>query len=196
MSSFIDIHSSAALMTVPQGKITFTQGETTTTTVSTTQSSNPRINTPTTLCFKCSTNKKNKKSSCCGVGGSWFGKCGEGKEHTWYEGTLACIRKFMILKCHLCQCLYPLICFLKCHLCQSACIHSSAFIYSGDYDYHQDYYNAGPFYEQVYLMRLAQEKPQATQLLRYWWELVRPVWTRKRPKISVHVVGGPPSLRR
>ena len=38
--------------------------------------------------------KKSGEMSCCGRGGSWFGKCGSVMDtkfdHTWYEGFHAC----------------------------------------------------------------------------------------------------------
>merc|ERR1712013_653435 len=47
----------------------------------------------TSGCPTCGTNK-NGKLSCCGRGGSWFGKCGdEGDstfDHTWIEGLSSC----------------------------------------------------------------------------------------------------------
>ena len=46
------------------------------------------------VCSECGTIKKSGRSSCCGHGGSWFGKCGSAgsthHEHTWSEGSLAC----------------------------------------------------------------------------------------------------------
>ena len=49
-------------------------------------------------CRKCGTNKGGKRS-CCGRGGSWFGKCGdEGDskfDHTWADGMRACKSKLL-----------------------------------------------------------------------------------------------------
>ena len=45
-------------------------------------------------CAKCGTITKSGKSSCCGRGGSWFGKCGGVGNarfgHTWVEGIQVC----------------------------------------------------------------------------------------------------------
>ena len=45
-------------------------------------------------CSKCGTIKKSGKTSCCGLGGSWFRNCGSGGnsklDHTWFEGIWAC----------------------------------------------------------------------------------------------------------
>ena len=42
--------------------------------------------------------KKSGKASCCGLGGSWFGKCGGvgnvNLDHTWYEGIRVCETQF------------------------------------------------------------------------------------------------------
>ena len=46
------------------------------------------------VCPECGMAKKYGKSSCCGRGGSWFGKCGSVGDanlgYTWYEGIRAC----------------------------------------------------------------------------------------------------------
>ena len=46
------------------------------------------------VCPRCGTIMKSDKSSCCGRGGSWFGKCGSPVNpnlgHTWSEGIRAC----------------------------------------------------------------------------------------------------------
>mgnify|MGYP003341261771 CR=1 FL=1 len=46
------------------------------------------------ICHKCGIVAKSGKVSCCGRGGSWFGKCGRagnGKvAFTWYEGVQTC----------------------------------------------------------------------------------------------------------
>ena len=52
-----------------------------------------------TRCPNCGT-KKSGKASCCGRGGTWFGRCGDLNnfkfEHTWVEGIRACASKFQI----------------------------------------------------------------------------------------------------
>ena len=56
----------------------------------------PAVSTPsiTSVCPECGTMKKSGKRTCCGSGGSWFGKCGSAGNanigHTWYEGIRAC----------------------------------------------------------------------------------------------------------
>ena len=46
------------------------------------------------VCPICGVIKRSGKMSCCGRGGSWFGKCGSAGstklDHTWYEGLQAC----------------------------------------------------------------------------------------------------------
>ena len=46
------------------------------------------------VCPKCGATKKSGKLSCCGRGGSWFGKCGNtvnlDLDHTWHEGLQVC----------------------------------------------------------------------------------------------------------
>ena len=46
------------------------------------------------VCLKCGITKKSGKMSCCGRGGSWFGKCGSAGNtklgHTWHEGLESC----------------------------------------------------------------------------------------------------------
>ena len=46
------------------------------------------------VCPKCGIIDKSDKASCCGRGGSWFGKCGGDSdpdvEHTWKDGRVAC----------------------------------------------------------------------------------------------------------
>ena len=46
------------------------------------------------VCLECGTMQKSGKISCCGRGGSWFGRCGSAENsnlaHTWYEGIRAC----------------------------------------------------------------------------------------------------------
>ena len=46
------------------------------------------------VCPDCGIIHKSGKRSCCGHGGSWFGKCGisghENNKHTWSEGIRAC----------------------------------------------------------------------------------------------------------
>ena len=50
--------------------------------------------TVSSVCLDCGTIQKSGKMSCCGRGGSWFGKCGSAENanlsHTWYEGIRAC----------------------------------------------------------------------------------------------------------
>ena len=51
--------------------------------------------TPATIptCAKCGT-KPGGKPTCCGIGGSWFGLCGDPESanfpHSWRDGVLAC----------------------------------------------------------------------------------------------------------
>ena len=46
------------------------------------------------VCLKCGTVMKSGKSSCCGRGGSWFGRCTSARDanltHTWYDGVRVC----------------------------------------------------------------------------------------------------------
>ena len=46
------------------------------------------------ICPECGTMGNSGKASCCGRGGSWFGKCGSvgnaNLDHTWDEGIRAC----------------------------------------------------------------------------------------------------------
>ena len=46
------------------------------------------------VCPKCGTVQKSGRSSCCGRGGAWFGRCGSvgntNFEHSWYDGIQAC----------------------------------------------------------------------------------------------------------
>ena len=46
------------------------------------------------VCGACGTIKASGKMSCCGRGGSWFGKCGSADNvnlgHTWHEGIWVC----------------------------------------------------------------------------------------------------------
>ena len=47
------------------------------------------------VCPKCGIADKSGKTSCCGLGGSWFGHCGQPGggtkvNHTWHEGLQAC----------------------------------------------------------------------------------------------------------
>ena len=48
-------------------------------------------------CASCGTNSVGKRS-CCVLGGSWFGNCGDAGDsnfdHTWFEGIQACKRTF------------------------------------------------------------------------------------------------------
>ena len=50
--------------------------------------------TSRSVCSKCGIIEKSGKTSCCGLGGSWFRKCGSAGNtilrHTWNEGILAC----------------------------------------------------------------------------------------------------------
>ena len=53
------------------------------------------MTTAASVCPKCGTNKAGKRS-CCGRGGSWFGKCGDAGDskfdHTWVDGMRVCKR--------------------------------------------------------------------------------------------------------
>ena len=48
------------------------------------------------ICPECGTMQKSGQRSCCGRGGSWFGKCGSANKdntnlgYTWYEGIRVC----------------------------------------------------------------------------------------------------------
>ena len=49
------------------------------------------LTSSTPACDKCGIVETSGKRSCCGQGGTWFGKCGDANsEHTWYEGIKAC----------------------------------------------------------------------------------------------------------
>ena len=52
------------------------------------------VTTISLACPKCGIIKQSGKISCCGRGGSWFGKCGSvgdtNIDHTWHEGLQAC----------------------------------------------------------------------------------------------------------
>merc|ERR1712032_859254 len=52
------------------------------------------VTTVSSVCPKCGIAAKSGKISCCGNGGSWFGKCGSARnakfDHTFYEGIEAC----------------------------------------------------------------------------------------------------------
>ena len=53
----------------------------------------PPATTAASACRKCGTSKAGKRS-CCGRGGSWFGKCGDPGdatfEYTWFDGVRVC----------------------------------------------------------------------------------------------------------
>ena len=50
------------------------------------------------ICPACGIIKKSDRASCCGHGGSWFGKCGSAGNanlrHTWYEGIQVCATQY------------------------------------------------------------------------------------------------------
>ena len=53
-----------------------------------------KMMTTSSVCMKCGIIAKSGRVSCCGHGGSWFGKCAsvnnEDFDQTWYEGIQAC----------------------------------------------------------------------------------------------------------
>ena len=58
----------------------------------------PVVTPLTPVCPKCGTTNDGK-SSCCGRGGAWFGKCAKHIDakfdHTWIEGLHICGREFV-----------------------------------------------------------------------------------------------------
>ena len=56
------------------------------------------------VCGACGTIKASGKMSCCGRGGSWFGKCGSADNvnlgHTWHEGIWVCKAQPMAVAGH------------------------------------------------------------------------------------------------
>ena len=51
-------------------------------------------NVTDSFCPVCGVLKRSGKTSCCGVGGSWFGNCGvvdhTKRDHTWSDGRRVC----------------------------------------------------------------------------------------------------------
>ena len=50
-------------------------------------------------CLQCGTFARSGRVSCCAPGGAWFKNCGtagnRNADHSWFEGSEACQRKFM-----------------------------------------------------------------------------------------------------
>ena len=83
------VHTPASSTTTP---IITTEAPVTTKTspATTTKSPVTTKSSPGTTCPKCSMFKKSGKPSCCAPGGAWFNNCGEGEDHTWFEGVQTC----------------------------------------------------------------------------------------------------------